>query len=180
MNRDQLVTQLQQYQPYNEDERAHVERTLGFIMRHEDCFERSLLIGHVTASAFLLNRDMTHALLMHHTKLDRWFQLGGHCDGESNVLAVAIKEAQEESGIHAIVPVSEKIFDVDVHLIPERSGEPAHYHYDIRFMLMVESDEEVIQNRESKELRWIAKDGDIPGDSVSVSRMFEKWKNNSI
>jgi 8-oxo-dGTP pyrophosphatase MutT (NUDIX family) len=113
---------------------------------------------------------------MHHAKLDKWFQLGGHADGESDLLAVAVKEAQEESGVGGIEPLSDQIFDIDIHLIPARKDEPAHYHYDVRFLLAVVSDEEVVQNGESKELRWIEMDASaLPTESQSVARMFNKW-----
>jgi 8-oxo-dGTP pyrophosphatase MutT (NUDIX family) len=149
---------------------------LSFIDQNINCFERSLEIGHITASSWLLNKDGSHALLLHHAKLNNWFQLGGHCDGDTDVLAVALKEAQEESGILHIVPVDTDIFDIDIHLIPENSREKAHYHYDIRFLLQVVSDEVVIQNRESKELRWIEKRADtLPTQNPSVVRMFNKW-----
>lgn len=151
---------------------------LNFIQKYPDCFERSLEIGHVTASAWLLHKSGTTALLMHHAKLNHWYQLGGHCDGDHDVLAVAIKEAQEESGINHIVPVSPAIFDIDIHLIPANSREKEHYHYDVRFLLQVVSDEELMQNRESKELRWIEKNKDaLPTQSRSVLRMFNKWMN---
>jgi 8-oxo-dGTP pyrophosphatase MutT (NUDIX family) len=91
---------------------------------------------------------------MHHRKLDKWLQPGGHCDGDENVLNVAIKEAQEESGIQSITPITEDIFDVDVHLIPANSRDEAHYHYDVRFLLKAGVDR-LIQNHESKELRWV-------------------------
>lgn len=149
---------------------------LEFIEKHENCFERDLACGHITASAWLLNRDCSEALLMHHAKLNRWFQLGGHCDGEHDVLHVAVKEAQEESGINAIVPVKTCIFDIDIHIIPGNSKVPEHYHYDIRFLLKVASDEQVAQNQESKELRWITKDIEqLPTNNPSVVRMFTKW-----
>jgi 8-oxo-dGTP pyrophosphatase MutT (NUDIX family) len=113
---------------------------------------------------------------MHHRKLNLWVQLGGHCDGDANVLAVAIKEAQEESGIMHIEPLSLQIFDVDIHLIPANAKEAEHYHYDIRFLLGAQSDEEFVQNSESKELRWISKDAkQMPTNERSVVRMFEKW-----
>ena len=176
MKRDLLLGLLYAYFPSDADEQAFKETTINFVNEHEDCFERSLSIGHITASVWLVSKDGSHALLMHHTKLDKWFQLGGHCDGDSDTCAVAIKEAQEESGIQAIEPISHEIFDIDIHLIPENSKEKAHYHYDIRFLLQVVSDEQVIQNNESKELRWISKDrNQLPTDSPSVIRMFEKW-----
>jgi ADP-ribose pyrophosphatase YjhB (NUDIX family) len=175
MDRYVLIEELQDYLCTPEEEEFK-KRMISFIQQNPNCFDRSLEEGHITASAFLLNKEHNKALLMHHTKLDKWFQLGGHCDGNPDVLAVAIKEAQEESGIESIEPISENIFDIDIHLIPERGSEKAHYHYDIRFLLHVTSDEEPIQNSESKELRWIEKYVDEPPtDNPSVLRMFEKW-----
>lgn len=176
MHRQQLITLLEKYNPTDKEEIISKEEMLAFIRAHPDCFERTLLMGHITASAWLLNQEGTHALLMHHSKLDKWLQLGGHCDGESDVLGVAIKEAQEESGIQGIQSVNNDIFDIDIHLIPENSREKTHFHYDIRFLLQVVSHENFIQNSESKELRWIAKNRvQLPTQEQSVVRIFEKW-----
>jgi len=158
VKRSNLLHLLENYHPVAPEEVVFKQQILSFVNQHEDCFERSLEVGHITASCWLLNKDDSKALLLHHAKLNRWFQLGGHCDGDWDTLAVAIKEAQEESGIMNIVPASPEIFDIDIHLIPENKREKAHYHYDIRFLLQVVGDEEVVQNRESKELRWIGKD----------------------
>ena len=176
MHRSMLLKKLHTYQPNNPEEQTSKKQMIDFIQQHEDCFERSLEEGHITGSAWLLNKDKTKALLMHHTKLDSWFQLGGHCDGDPDVLHVAIKEAQEESGIKHIQPLSEEIFDIDIHLIPESSKAKAHYHYDVRFLLHVTSDDTIVQNRESKELRWIGKSkNELPTTNPSVIRMFDKW-----
>ncbi len=176
MKRNQLLQLLQNYFPKDQDEIRFKDEIIKFVNAHEDCFERSLAIGHITASAWLLNKDGSKALLMHHTKLDRWFQLGGHCDGDSDTCAVACKEAQEESGIIHIEPVNGKIFDIDIHFIPDNPREKGHWHYDIRFLVQVVSDEKVVQNNESKELRWISKNpAELPTDSPSVTRMFYKW-----
>lgn len=176
MKRSTLQGLLNLYSPANQLESEHKNRIVAFVNEHEDCFERSLQVGHITASAWLLNKDKTKALLMHHAKLNLWVQPGGHCDGDSDALAVAIKEAQEESGIMNIVPVSDQIFDVDVHFIPENPKEKGHYHYDIRFLLQVVGDEDFVQNRESKELRWVTKDRNLlPTNEQSVVRMFDKW-----
>jgi 8-oxo-dGTP pyrophosphatase MutT (NUDIX family) len=179
MHRTRLRTLLESYNPIIAEEVAAKERMLTFIAEYPNCFERSLEIGHITASCWLLNKDGSKALLMHHAKLDRWLQLGGHCDGDVDVLAVAIKEAQEESGIIGIKPVSPEIFDIDIHLIPANKNEQEHYHYDVRFLLQVTSDEEIVSNRESKELRWIKKDSSqLPTNELSVIRMFKKWSQN--
>ena len=176
MHRNQLLQLLENYEPTSE-EQIYKDRMIDFLKKHEDAFERSLSIGHFTASAWLVSNDGTQALLMHHSKLDGWVQLGGHCDGDSDVLAVAIKEAQEESGINSIEPMSSEIFDIDIHTIPANSKEAEHEHFDVRFILQVTSDEQFVQNRESKELRWIGLDkSEMPTEQRSVVRIFDKWK----
>ncbi len=178
MHRSTLKNLLQNYSPMAPEELVYKKQMLEFINEHDNCFERSLEIGHITGSCWLLSKDASKALLLHHTKLDRWFQLGGHCDGDSDVLAVALKEAQEESGIMGIESISTEIFDIDIHLIPANAKEKAHYHYDVRFLLQVKSDEDVVQNCESKALQWIKKDPVIlPTQMRSVTRMFDKWMN---
>ena len=158
-------------------EQLSKEKTVDFVQRYEDCFERALTCGHITGSAWLISKDGTKALLTHHNKLDKWLQLGGHCDGDSDVLAVAIKVAQEESGITQIKPLSTGIFDLDVHLLPESKHHQAHYHYDVRFLLQVQSDEQVVVSDESKALKWITKDREsLPSNTSSIMRMFEKWR----
>jgi hypothetical protein len=171
-----LFELLNAYHPEAPEEKKFKKEMLELLESDPmNCFERSREDGHFTASCWLLNKDASQALLMHHTKLDQWFQLGGHCDGDPDVLAVALKEAQEESGINHIVPVSTEIFDIDIHLIPASSKHKAHYHYDVRFLLKVASNENVIQNSESKELRWITGDSaSLPPVNDSVKRMFIK------
>lgn len=178
MHRNSLSALVRTYTPTSE-ETVYKDIILAFIAAHKDCFERTLLIGHITASAWLLNKAETHALLMHHAKLNKWVQPGGHCDGNPDVSAVALKEAQEESGIQGIVLLEPAIFDIDIHHIPEFKGVPAHYHYDIRFLLKVVSDERVIQNKESKELKWFGKNEELPTQERSVVRLFEKWKKRA-
>ena len=154
---------------------------LEFLHTCENCFFRECQVGHFTASAFLLNQKKDKTLLMHHTKLDKWLQLGGHCDGDHNVLQVAIKEAQEESGIHTIKALSKQIFDIDIHLIPQFKSIPAHYHFDVRFLLYSEKDEPVVSNKESKELKWFSKDiSELPTKNPSIMRMFNKWNKVSL
>ena len=171
-----LAQLLMAYHPSDEAEQRYKAQILSFLEQYPNPFDRSLDVGHITASAWLVNKDKSKALLTHHRKLNLWVQLGGHCDGNSDVLAVAIKEAQEESGISGIRPISADIFDIDVHLIPENKKEKAHYHYDIRFLLQVTTDEDFIVNDESHDLAWISKDkASLPTNERSVTRMFDKW-----
>jgi len=176
MHRALLLEKLRNYCP-SPEEAAHKDRMIDFIQNNPDCFERTLETGHITASCWLLNKAGTHILLTHHKKLGMWLQLGGHCDGDHDVVRVALKEAQEESGIMHIAPVSADIFDIDIHLIPESKKEKAHYHYDVRFLLQVMSDEEIVISDESHDLRWFSNDAqELPQVDSSVLRMFDKWR----
>lgn len=171
-----LLSLLADYQPKTEDELQDLHQTRIFVQEEESCFERSLEKGHITASAWLVNRENTHALLMLHAKLNLWCQLGGHCDGNGDVLFVAVKEAQEESGISHIIPVSNQIFDISIHPIPFYKGIPAHLHYDIRFLLQVQSEEVVKQNEESQALLWVSKSpSELPSQESSLLRLHRKW-----
>lgn len=177
MHRDYLLNLLNRYQCLPE-EQIYKQQIIDFVQSNVYCFERSLEIGHVTASSWLVNPENTGAFLMHHTKLGIWVQPGGHCDGDSDVLAVAIKEAQEESGILDIKALSTEIFDIDVHYIPTNTREKEHYHYDIRFLLQAQSDV-IQQNQESRAIGWFGKNKDLlPTDSRSITRMFDKWVKN--
>jgi len=132
-----------------------VERCITFVSNNPDCFERSLAEGHVTASGWIVNHDLSHVLLIHHLKLDRWMQPGGHCDGDPDVLAVAIKESFEETGLQT-KPVSDAIFDVDIHTIPQRKEVFEHLHYDIRFLLQADMATPLVLNKlETKGLKWV-------------------------
>lgn len=155
MSRGPLLKRLSDYQERWLDEVEVCRRFVDFVQRCPDCFERSLAEGHVTGSAWLLNQAGTHVLLTHHRKLGQWFQLGGHADGDSDVERVARKEAEEESGLSDLQRLGEGIFDLDIHLIPERKGEPAHYHYDVRFALRTTGSEVFEVSEESLELAWV-------------------------
>jgi 8-oxo-dGTP pyrophosphatase MutT (NUDIX family) len=155
MKRQQILALLTQYTPVDACENEHWQNTITFIKQHDDCFERSLAVGHVTGSAWVIDSHRRQVLLMHHRKLNRWFQPGGHCDGESDVAQVALKEASEETGLTALKIVADRIFDIDVHLIPANAKEAAHYHYDIRFLVEADSSQLLVQNQESKNLAWI-------------------------
>jgi 8-oxo-dGTP pyrophosphatase MutT (NUDIX family) len=155
MNRQTLLQQLARHRPFNEHEARMRERMAAFVEAHEDCFERSLAIGHVTGSAWVVNTGRTHVLLTHHAKLNKWLQPGGHADGDPDILRVALREAREESGLKSLRAFSEEIFDVDAHDIPARGAEAAHTHYDIRFLLEAEMDEPLEITDESHDLAWV-------------------------
>ncbi|MDR1236267.1 MAG: NUDIX hydrolase [Holosporaceae bacterium] len=179
MHRKDLREKLERYNPGDETEIADRAKMLDFLNSHEDCFERSLSIGHFTGSCWLINRDGTKFLLTLHKKIGRWLQLGGHADGDHDLARVSLKEAREESGLRNIELLSDEIFDIGVHLIREYRGIPTHYHYDVRFLLKtIDNDEDIQISDESDDLRWFEKASVLPSDSgIGIPRMFEKWKN---
>ena len=132
-----------------------LERLRQFVRDNDTCFQRSLEIGHVTGSAWVVDRAGTTALLTHHRKLDKWLQLGGHADGDADIRRVALREATEESGLADIVLARSGIYDVDVHRIPARPGEPEHDHYDVRFAFFASPDDAPIVSAESHDVAWI-------------------------
>lgn len=158
MHRRPLLETLERYLELFPEERVAVDHVRQFVRVHEDCFERSCRDGHITGSAWIVSRDGSRFLLAYHRKLDRWLQLGGHADGDNDPAAVAMREAQEESGLgrlELLGPNGTRLpLDVDVHLIPADGGEPAHLHHDIRYLLVADDSQELVVSDESKALRW--------------------------
>jgi 8-oxo-dGTP pyrophosphatase MutT (NUDIX family) len=136
-------------------EAAMVADTIAFVEAHQECLLRSCESGHLTGSAWIVSPDRTRTLLTHHHKLDKWLQLGGHADGEGDLLAAALREAREESGLATVRALSPEIFDVDRHWIPPRKSDPGHYHYDVRFLFEADPAEPLVMTSESKALAWV-------------------------
>ncbi|MBL9198958.1 MAG: NUDIX hydrolase [Opitutaceae bacterium] len=141
--------------PLEPHEAAMAAETIRFVEAHADCLLRSCAPGHLTGSAWIVNADRTRTLLTHHHKLDKWLQLGGHADGDGDLAAVALREAHEESGLARLRLVSPAIFDLDRHLIPARKSEPAHWHFDLRFVIEADPREQLVISNESKDLAWV-------------------------
>ena len=179
MHRNKLLTLLKNHNSIDPQEVIFTEQITEFVQENPDCFERNLLIGHVTGSAWIVDKSRQFTLLTHHRKLDKWFQTGGHCDGDSDVLTVALKEAQEETGLSDIQILNSDIFDIDIHEIPERKGIPAHLHYDVRFLFEADMNETFTVSSESTDLAWIALSevSDL-NDSESIMRMVRKSNNS--
>lgn len=141
-----------------------------------DPFVRERLAGHYTASAWLVDAPGGRLLMTHHRKLDRWLQLGGHADGDRDLAAVALREAEEESGLIDLV-VSPEIFDLDRHWIPGRGDVPGHWHYDVRYVVRATGSEAFAVSDESHALAWrdIAALLEDPAIDPSIARMARKW-----
>jgi 8-oxo-dGTP pyrophosphatase MutT (NUDIX family) len=148
-----------------------------FLDSDGDVFMRSHPVGHFTGSAWLVSADGERVLLTHHRKLGRWLQLGGHADGDRDLANVALREAEEESGLTELV-VESAIFDLDRHRIPARGDEPEHWHYDVRYVAVrATGSEQFAISEESLALAWksireIANDASA---DASLKRMAGKW-----
>jgi 8-oxo-dGTP pyrophosphatase MutT (NUDIX family) len=162
MHRRLLLDLLERHVSKRPEDVEIVQRFRDFVQEHADCFERSCREGHITASAWILSPDRRRVLLTHHRKLDRWLQLGGHCDGVPDPREAALREAREESGLlhFSFLPDADDVppLDLDIHPIPALGDEPAHLHHDVRFLLVSESGEELRASDESKDLRWFERD----------------------
>jgi 8-oxo-dGTP pyrophosphatase MutT (NUDIX family) len=176
-----LLDQLQNYLPFDEHETQMVERLRHFLKSADpqNPFERALAgkapeLGHVTGSAWIVNPAHTKCLLLHHAKLGKWVQPGGHCDGEADVLNVARREAREETGL-VVTALQEGIFDVDIHEIPEYWNTPAHLHFDVRYLFAADPEQEIVSNHESRAVRWLSpsKACELSGEE-SIRRLVEK------
>ena len=168
---------LDEYAARVPEQRATVDLFRAFVRAERDCCERTLALGHLTGSAWLVSADGERVLLTHHRKLDRWLQPGGHADGDDDLPRVALREAQEETGVVGL-ELDPGIFDLDRHWIPERKGEPAHWHYDVRFVVRATASEAYVVSGESHALAWrpVADVANDPDADHSVRRMAHKWR----
>ena len=153
-----LSNNLEQHSCADPREREDRDRILAFIARHENPFDRRIAEGHLTGSAVIISVSGDRVLLLHHRKLEKWLQPGGHGEpGETSGEAVALREAREETGIEGLVlhPLAPRPLDVDVHDIPARGEEPAHQHLDLRYLFLApERAVATLNATESRDLRW--------------------------
>ena len=157
------------------NEAAMAARNIRFVEERDDCFERSCLPAHLTGSAWVVDAARTRVVLTHHRKLDRWLQLGGHADGDADLLAVARREAEEEAGLSGLPLLGEGLFDVDCHLIPARGPVPDHWHFDLRFAFEADPAVPLRISDESHDLAWVGL-GEVARltPSESMARMVRK------
>ena len=182
MQTEKLISTLQGYSPEGEIDNKYRFDTIMHIQKYPATWwQRSTLAGHVTASAWVLNQEKTHALFLHHAKLNRWLQPGGHLDDmDFSPAHGALREALEETGITNLAfdkLLGDHIFDVDVHPIPARDAEPAHLHYDLRYLVVLPNETpstEVSISAESLGFRWISLEVIEKQFEASLARMAQK------
>lgn len=173
-----LISQLEGYTPFNEQEERDKGVILSALKTQPDIFERSNLIAHMTASAWVVNKDRSKILLAYHNIYDSWAWLGGHADGEKDLLKVAMKEVSEESGIKNIRPVSEDILSVETLTVDghEKKGiyVPSHLHLNVTFLIEADDTEQTrIRVGENSNVAWFDRD-------KAVEMSNEKWFKERI
>ena len=169
---------LRAYRPYNIQEEKDKETILSFLERYDDAYERSNELAHMTASAWVVNPDKTKVLMAYHRIYDSWAWLGGHCDGNKDCLAVAIREVREEAGVENVVPLSEDIFSLEVLSVDShyKRGEyvPTHLHLNVTYLLQADEKEDLhIKEDEYSNVSWFGLD-------EAIERSNEEWFKQNI
>lgn len=167
------MSALTEYASTRPGESGNCARFKDFLGRNDDAMLRSCAIGHVTGSAFVVDPAVRRTLLVHHRKLGKWLQPGGHCEPGETSMDAAVRETLEETGVVA-APRSDGIFDIDVHPIPARRDEPAHVHYDVRYLLVAEPGPTTV-SEESRAVEWVDLEEAVRRNpDPSIARMASK------
>ena len=173
--------EIENYRPFNEQEKRDKKVILDFIGANSDAFLRSNLIAHMTASAWIVNSLRTKTLLVYHRLFDSWSWTGGHADGEEDLLAVALREVREETGVKNPRPVSEDIYSVEVLTVDghEKHGEyvPSHLHMNVTYLLEADESETLqICREENSGVAWFSLEDalDVSTEPWFVERIYKK------
>jgi 8-oxo-dGTP pyrophosphatase MutT (NUDIX family) len=159
MNGERIIAAgiINSWVPDDENSKKIQEQVLAFLQQYEDALWRRCVPGHLTASTLLLDATGERTLLTLHKKLGKWLQLGGHGDGNGNLVDAALREAVEESGIVGL-KIKPQPIDMDIHKIPTIGAEVEHWHFDVRFVAWAPKDAVAALSLESTQLRWFRLD----------------------
>ena len=185
---EQLKRQILAYEPWNEQEERDKKVLLDWLESGKDILTRDNEVAHLTASAWVVSPDRKYVLMAYHNLYNSWAWLGGHADGESDLLGVAMREAREESGIENVHPVSGDILSIETLCVEghEKRGRyvPCHLHLNVTYLLEADNTQELrVKPDENSAVGWIAVE-DIPQKSTEhwfvkriYSKLCEKAKN---
>lgn len=173
-----LIAQIQAYRPFNDQERADQALLLELLAKEDKLFLRESRTAHMTASAWVVNADRTKVLMVYHNIYQSWSWMGGHADGERDLLQVALREVTEESGVRHVKPVSEDIFSLEILTVDGhvKRGEyvPSHLHLNVTYLLEAdEMDPLLVCDEENSGVQWFDLD-----EAIEVSS--EPWFREHI
>ncbi|MFQ8989090.1 MAG: NUDIX hydrolase [Intestinibacter sp.] len=156
----ELKEKIEKYQPYNEQEAKDKQTMLKYIDTFEDVLTRNNEFGHFTASAWTLNQERTKVLMVYHNIYQSWAWTGGHADGESNLLEVAIRELKEETGVKNVKVLNDNIFSLEIICVNGhvKRGKyiSSHQHLNLTYLLEVD-EKEILKMKEDENsgVKWI-------------------------
>ena len=158
-----IIEQIEQYRPCNKQEQKDKEMILYCLRTQEQVFSRENPVAHMTASAWVVNPERTKVLMAYHNIYDSWSWLGGHADGETDLLEVAMREVREESGVKTVHPVSEEIYSLEVLTVDGhvKRGQyvSSHLHLNVTYLLEAEEKEKLqIKEDENSNVAWFEKE----------------------
>ena len=177
MTREDFIRQIENYAPFNEQEEKDKALILGWISNNENAFSRENTVAHITASAWVVNKDRSKVLMVYHNIYNSWSWMGGHADGETDLLSVAIREVKEEAGISNVRPVSEEIFSlesltVDGH-VKKGNYVSSHLHLNITYLLEADSEEQVsVKADENSGVMWFSPEDALEKSNKKFIRRF--------
>ena len=179
--KEKLIHQIEAYIPFNEQEAADQVTLLNLLREDTDISRRENLLAHLTASAWVVNPERNKVLMAYHNLYNSWAWLGGHADGEKDLLSTALREAREESGIENVRPVSEEILSIETLCVEghEKKGKyvPCHLHLNVTYLLEADPTQALhVKPDENSAVAWIAVE-DIPKKSTEawfVERIYRK------
>lgn len=191
INLDSLKDNLKKFIPYNEQEEVEKNIMLNYINDFDDVLTRQNEYGHFTSSAFVLNKERTKILMIYHKIYNSWAWTGGHSDGDSDLLYVAMKEAKEETGIKNVTPISNDIYSLEIITVNghEKRGKyvGSHVHLNVTYLLEADEKEEIhIKEDENSGVKWIPIDKVLETTSEVwvrdrvYSKILEKMKKDKI
>ena len=176
-----IVEEIKKYRPCNAQEQRDQAVILDFLEKNGDAFLRSNLLAHMTASSWIVNPERTKTLMVYHNIYDSWSWTGGHADGETDLLSVALREAREETGIEHVRPLSPEIFSLEVLTVDghEKRGEyvPSHLHMNVTYLLEAEeSDTLHICREENSGVAWFTLEEALKASTEPwfVERIYKK------
>ena len=184
-----IYEQIKAYRPWNEQERQDQAVILAFLDKNPDAFYRTNLLAHMTASAWVVNPQRSKVLMVYHRLYDSWSWAGGHADGEEDLLAVALREVREETGVQRLRPVTEDIYSLEVLTVDghEKRGQyvPSHLHLNLTYLLEAEENQPLrVCEAENSGVAWFSLADALSASTEPwfVERIYKKLneKLNSI